>query len=54
MILHRDFVKGRGNARGFHFWSTGYCVSTIGLGEAKVRQYIRHQEGGCLKPRIRA
>jgi putative transposase len=42
--IHRDFVKGRGNAKGFHFWSTGYCVSTVGLDEAKVRQYIRHQE----------
>jgi putative transposase len=42
--LHRDIVKGRGNAKGFHFWSTGYCVSTVGLDEVKVRQYIRHQE----------
>ena len=42
--IHRDFVKGRGNAKGYHFWSTGYCVSTVGLDEAKVRQYIRHQE----------
>jgi putative transposase len=42
--IHRDFVKRRGNAKGFNFWSTGYCVSTVGLDEAKVRQYIRHQE----------
>jgi putative transposase len=42
--IHRDFVKGRGNAKGYHFWSMGYCVSTVGLDEAKVRQYIRHQE----------
>ena len=27
--IHRDFVKGRGNAKGFNFWSTGYCVSTL-------------------------
>ena len=42
--LHRDIVKGRGNAKGVHFWSTGYCVSTVGLDEVKVRQFIRHQE----------
>jgi len=42
--IQRDFIKGRGNAKGFHFWSTGYCVSTVGLDEVKVRQYIRHQE----------
>ena len=42
--IHREFVKKRGNAKGFNFWSTGYRVSTVGLDEAKVRQYIRHQE----------
>ena len=42
--IHRDFIRGRGNAKGFHSWSTGYCVSTVGLDEAKVRHYIRHQE----------
>ena len=29
---------------GLHFWATGYCVSTVGLDEARVRQYIREQE----------
>ena len=42
--IHRDYIKGRGNAKGFHFWSTGYCVSTVGLDEEKVRAYIRNQE----------
>ena len=42
--IHRDFIRGRGNAKGFRFWSTGYCVSTLGLDETKVRHYIRHQE----------
>jgi putative transposase len=42
--IHRDLIRGRGNAKGFNFWSTGYCVSTVGLDEAKVRRYIRHQE----------
>ena len=27
-----------------HFWATGYWVSTVGLDEGKVRQYIREQE----------
>ena len=31
-------------ARGRHFWAKGYCVSTVGLDEAKIRAYIRHQE----------
>ena len=42
--IHRDFIRRRGNAKGFNFWSTGYCVSTVGLDEDKVRKYIRHQE----------
>jgi len=29
---------------GLHFWATGYCVSTVGLDEQRIRQYIREQE----------
>ena len=29
---------------GNHFWSRGYCVSTIGLDESKIRKYIKYQE----------
>ena len=29
---------------GRHFWSRGYCVSTIGLDEDKIRKYVRWQE----------
>jgi len=29
---------------GLHFWGRGYCVSTVGLDEARVRQYIREQD----------
>jgi len=25
---------------GNHFWSWGYCVSSIGLGENKIRKYV--------------
>ena len=30
--------------RGRHFWARGYCVSTVGLDEATIREYIRNQE----------
>lgn len=29
---------------GRHLWSTGYCVSTVGLDEDKVRKYVKWQE----------
>lgn len=29
---------------GRHFWSRGYCVTTIGLDEEKIRQYVKWQE----------
>ena len=29
---------------GNHFWSRGYCVSTVGLDENKIRRYVRYQE----------
>jgi putative transposase len=28
---------------GRHFWAKGYCVSTIGLGEEQIIQYVRWQ-----------
>ena len=29
---------------GNHFWSRGYCVSTIGMDEDKIRRYVKYQE----------
>jgi putative transposase len=29
---------------GRHRWSRGYCVSTIGLDEERIRQYVQWQE----------
>ncbi len=29
---------------GRHLWSRGYCVSTVGLDEEKIRLYVRWQE----------
>jgi len=28
---------------GRHFWAKGYCVSTVGLDEEKIRKYVREQ-----------
>ena len=29
---------------GRHLWARGYCVSTIGLDEEKIRKYVQRQE----------
>ncbi len=42
--IHREYIGKRGSSKGFHFWSTGYCVSIVGLDEEKIRAYIRNQE----------
>jgi len=28
---------------GRHFWSKGYCVSTVGLNEEQIKKYVREQ-----------
>jgi hypothetical protein len=40
--IHRKFLGRQRNFTGFHFWARCYCVSTVGLDEA--RAYIRDQE----------
>ncbi len=40
--IHRELLKER-RMTGLHFWATGYCVSTVGLDEDRVRKYIREQ-----------
>ena len=30
--------------KGYHFWARGYFVSTVGIAERTIREYIRHQE----------
>lgn len=42
--IHREYMGRKQNFTGFHFWARGYCVSTVGLDEEKVRAYIRNQE----------
>ena len=29
---------------GNHFWSRGYCSSTIGLDEEKIKKYVKYQD----------
>ncbi len=41
--IHR-WILGNKKTSGLHFWARGYCVSTVGLDEAKVRANIRQQE----------
>ena len=41
--IHREILKVK-RVTGLHFWSRGYCVSTIGLDEEVIRKYIRDQE----------
>jgi len=37
-------TKSSRMVRGRTFWARGYCVSTVGLDEETVREYIRNQE----------
>ncbi|MDR2841926.1 MAG: IS200/IS605 family transposase [Spirochaetaceae bacterium] len=42
--IHRE---NPGTQKGFtnkNFWSRGYCVSTVGLDEKEIREYIQNQE----------
>jgi putative transposase len=39
--FHRDLIKTKGTLFGRKFWARGYCVSTVGLDEGRIRAYIR-------------
>ena len=41
--IHRWVLDSK-KTTGLNFWARGYCVSTVGLDEAVIRQYIRNQE----------
>ena len=41
--IHRQILRNK-RVTGLHFWSRGYCVSTVGLDEATIRKYIRDQD----------
>ena len=42
--INRDLGKVKGSLYGRAFWSLGYCVSTVGLDEAMIKEYIQNQE----------
>ena len=42
--INRDLGKVKGSMFGRAFWSRGYCVSTVGLDEAMIKQYIQNQD----------
>lgn len=42
--LHRQLLGVKQGFTGKHFWSRGYCVSTVGLDEKMIRAYVRNQE----------
>ena len=43
--IARTYYGGRQrNFTGEHFWARGYYVSTVGIDEGVIRQYIRQQE----------
>jgi len=42
--IFRKFVRLRKKYYGQHYWSRGYCVSTVGLDEETIRKYVRWQQ----------
>jgi putative transposase len=42
--IARTFGGRQRNFTGEHFWARGYYVSTVGIEEATIRQYIQQQE----------
>ena len=45
-------ARATGRSRNFvgqNFWARGYCVSTVGLDEETIREYVRSQEGADKK-----
>jgi len=42
--LFRQYEKPGRKYWGRHLWARGYCVSTVGLDEDKIRKYVKWQE----------
>ena len=40
----RDCWHVKRNCTGRYFWARGYCVSTVGLDQLMIREYIKNQE----------
>ena len=41
-LIQQKYGRKR-NFVGLHFWAGGYCVSTVGLDEAMILDYVRTQ-----------
>lgn len=44
IMIARCFAGKERNFTGENFWARGYFVSTVGLDEATIIEYIRNQE----------
>jgi putative transposase len=44
IYVARNFGGRERNYTGAHFWARGYYVSTVGIDEVVIRQYIQQQE----------
>jgi putative transposase len=44
IAIARTYLGKRQNFTGQNFWARGYFVSTVGLDEEVIKQYIREQE----------
>ena len=44
IAIARFYVGKKRNFRGVNFWARGYFVTTVGLDETVVQEYIRNQE----------
>ena len=42
--IHRELLQTTGSFYGRSMWSRGYCVSTVGMDESFIRNYIHKQE----------
>ena len=42
--INREIERVTGTLFGRSYWARGYCVSTVGLDEARIRKYIQEQE----------
>jgi putative transposase len=40
----RNYAGRKRNFTGQHFWARGYDVSTVGIDEDVIRQYVERQE----------
>ena len=43
-IGRHQVTEQKGTLMGRKFWARGYCVSTVGLDEETIREYVKNQE----------